>query len=184
MSFRASSMSSGVREASANSKSACSLPRLFLQDLHGGVARLRIITEGERDQAKLELYFRIVRLQFRGFLEQRIGLQNLSLVEINDAQLAQRRRILRGKSKHVAIFLLGFVVLPGGKSILGARQTLLLGGFLFGTAGTRDSHQGKHEDHLPVARSQARDHGSHGMLSNYPNPVPVSAAVRGHSAAT
>ena len=102
--------------------------------------------------AKLQLYFGIVRLQFRGFLEQRIGLQNLSLVEINDAQLAQRRRILRGKSKHVAIFFLGFVILLGGKIIVCAGEMLLLAILFLCAPKTGDGHQGKRERQLPDSR--------------------------------
>ena len=96
-----------------------------------------IVTGCESDPAKLELDFQIVRLQFCGFLEQRIGLHNLSLVEINGGQLPQRHRIVRGKSKHLAILFLGFVILIGGKIIVGAGEMLLLGLFFLCTPETQ-----------------------------------------------
>jgi len=77
-----------------------------------------------QDGRKLQLYFGIIWLQFQRFLEQRIGLQRLSLVDINAAQLAQRRWILRGKSKHLAIFFLSFVILLGRKIIIRAGEML------------------------------------------------------------
>src|SRR5262245_6830672 len=73
--------------------------RLFVQDLHSGVACLCVSTTRKKDLAKFKLYFRIVRLQFCGSLEHRIGLTSLPLLHIKEAQLAQRRRILRSEPK-------------------------------------------------------------------------------------
>jgi hypothetical protein len=121
------------------------VPRLFVEDSQGGVPRLLKFTERQEGQAELELHFQIVRLELRGLLEQRIGQQQLALVVIDDAQLAQRHRIGRSQPEHVAILLLGLVILLGDEIITGARQMRLFGVSLLGTARTRDRNQGKRE---------------------------------------
>src|SRR5262249_44478548 len=99
-----------------------------------------------------------------------IGLRNLSLFEKNDAQWAQRRRVIRGKFKDFAISALRFAIFPRGKSIIGVRQKLLFGGLFFGTAGNGHGQQAKREDQLPAAGSHARDHRNHGSVA-HPNTV-------------
>src|SRR5215470_2311739 len=138
---------SGVRNVvgfsrSIDEKQKCLfVSRLFLQHLLSGVARFRIGAERKKDRAKLQLYFGIVRLQFSRFLEQRVGLENLSSVEINAAQLAQRYWIVWGKSKDIAILLLGFVILLGGKIIVCTGEMLLLVLFLLCAPKTGDGQQ-------------------------------------------
>jgi len=123
---------------------------------------LRIVSALKKDRSKLELYFRIIRLQLYEFLEQRIGLHNLSLVDINDAHLTQRRLLFGGKEKDLAIVHLSFVPLPCGKSSLGARQKLIFGGFVFGATGSRDGRQAKRENQPHVSRTYGCGLGRHG----------------------
>ena len=66
----------------------------------------------------------------------------MSLLEINAAQLAQRRWILRRKSKHVAVLFFSFVILLGGKILVRTGEMLLLGLFLLCASKTRDGHHG------------------------------------------
>src|SRR5262249_8910342 len=115
--------------------------RLFLQHLLSGVARFRICAGPKKDRAQLHLYFGIVRLQCSRFLEQRVGLGHLSLVEINAAQLAQRCWIPWGKSKDLAILFFGFVILLGGKIIVCTGEMLLLVLFLLCASKTGDGQQ-------------------------------------------
>jgi hypothetical protein len=115
---------------------------LFVQHLLSGVARFRIRTERKKGRGKLHLYFGIVRLQFCGFLKQWVGLQDLSLIDIDNAQLAQRRRILWRKSQHVAILFLGLVVLLGGEIIVCAGEMLLLAILFLCASKAGDGRQG------------------------------------------
>src|SRR5262249_10494441 len=132
----------------------------------GGGARLRIVSARKIDRSKLELYFQIVWLQVYEFLEQRIGLNKLPLVDVNDAQLTQRRQILGRTAKHLAIVHLCFVPLPGGKSCIGARQKLLFGGFVFGAAGTRDDREAKHGNQPQISGTSGCNLGRHGCRAS------------------
>ena len=98
------------------------VPRLFAEDLLGGVSRLRILMDRQIGLAELELHVHVVRLQLRGLLEQRIRLNDLALVVIDGAELAQRDRIGRIEPEHLAIVLLGLVVLLGGQGVVGTGQ--------------------------------------------------------------
>src|SRR5262249_22455791 len=125
---------------------------------------------------KLELYFGIVRLQLCEFLEQRVGLNDLSLVEINDAQLTQCRRIFRSKSKHPAIVRLSFVPLPCGKSCIGAGHKLIFGGFGFGAA--REGSQAECEKQPRASATYGSMVGRHGSGADWKDGAGHGRAAR------
>lgn len=72
------------------------------------------LTKRESSAAELELQLRILRLQVRGLLKQRVRLNQLPLVKIDRPQLAQSYRLVRHQPEHLTIILLGPVILLGG----------------------------------------------------------------------
>src|SRR5262249_54757103 len=105
--------------------------------------RLRKVTERKQQYTILQLRFWVVWPQLYGFLEQLIGLWNLTLAEENDAHLPEGRRLVWVESKDLTIFFSSFAVLIGGEIFVCAREVLLLVIFLFGTPKTGGCQNGK-----------------------------------------